>query len=248
MGSDPTTGGSLIWNGRLASPAHGGEAFDAAARALAAAETGTLRIAPGVDPGRLDVRIDGRSVPLAATDALELPVGYHHIQVVAGGPRGRVVRTFEVELDTENPIVVADPHGLSELRLAPYVGSPAMADFIRAAGFTGRTWVITDTDVWTLDQDWTRVPDPVALDPQTLRDRATRRRAVGISTLLSGAIVTGMGAWGRATSVTAKPWEERAEQVEYRQTQARVWGAVALTGLGGMTAGTTLLVLTPRPR
>ncbi|HCH65060.1 MAG TPA: hypothetical protein DFR83_19810, partial [Deltaproteobacteria bacterium] len=236
------------WNGRLASPSHGGDEFAAAAERLAAAASGTLRIAPGVDSGRLDVRIDGRSVPLAASDALPLPVGYHHIQVVSGGPRGRVVRTFEVDLRADRPIVVADPRGLTDLRLAPHVGTPAMADLIRAAGFNGQTWVVTDTEVWTLDKTWAQVPRPVQADPLAIRDQAMRRRAVGITTLLSGALVTSIGAWGRATNVAAKPWEQRATQVEFRQTQARVWGAVALTGLGGMAAGTTLLVVTPRPQ
>jgi hypothetical protein len=246
FGANTATGEPMAWNNRLASPSHGGAAFEQAAAALDAVQHGILRMAPGVDPGRVDLRVDGRAVPLSANDSLSLAEGYHHVQVVSSTTRGRAVRTFEVDVSPDVPVVVADPSGLGDLQLAPHVGSPALADFIRAAGIHGRTWVVTDTEVWTLEDTWRQVPQPVHLDPLEARDRTTSRRAAGLTALISGVVVGSLSAWGRSTVADSPSWERKTTAQEARVMQSRAWTGLAVLGAGGVVAGTTLLVTNPR--
>lgn len=245
FGSDPSQGRVLAWPDRLASPDKGQSDLAAAGEWLTRAPVGSIRLAPGVDPGRVDLRIDGRAVPVAATEAITLPVGYHHIQVVSVQARGRSVRTFEIDLQADVPVVVADPRGLASLQLAPHAGTPALADLLRASGLRGPTWVVTEQGTWTLDHDWVEHP-PVDLQArQRSHDRTVGRRAAGWTALATGALVGGIAAWGRSTVQQPPAWETSQQQLEWRQAQHRAWVGVGALGLGTSTAGAVLLLRSP---
>ena len=246
FGTEPSTGEVLAWDGRLASPDRGATLLDAAGEALLNAPQGTLRFAPGVDPGRIDLRIDGRTVPLSPTEALPLAVGHHHIQVVSGGVEGRMVQTYTIRLTEDSPAVVADPRGLVGLSLAPHVNTPALADFIRAAGIQGQTWVVAGDEAWTYDTEWIRQRPIDLAAASRAADRSTRLRAAGIATMVTGAVVSGVGLWGLNTARQQPPWEETSDVETWRRSQHAAWVGTQAVGLAAIATG-GVLVWTGRP-
>ena len=241
FGMDGSTGQPMVWNDRLASPDRGAEALARAAWALQNAPSGILRFGPGVDPGRILVRVDGRAVPLGPSDSMALPVGYHHIQVVSSTSAGRQVRTFAVDLAQSQTLVVADPGGLTGLSLSPHVNTPALGDLIRAAGIRGTTWVVAGDEAWSFDTEWTAQPT-INLNAQ--RDaslRSSRLQSAGITSIICGAVVSSVALWGISNVRSAPGWESTPQSVAWRQQQYWAWMGTEALGLGSIATGSYLL-------
>jgi len=247
FGSDTASGTPLQWNDRLASPDRGADALARAGEALLQAPRGTVRFAPGVDPGRLDLRIDGRAVPLRREESLSLPVGYHHVQVVSSGPSGRVVRTFEIDLTEDVPIVVADPAGLTSLALGPHVNTPALGDFIRAAGLRGTTRVVAGDAVWTFDTEWTQLPAVDLHAAERTQRLLTRRRTAGFAAMAGGVLVSGLGLWGMSTVWTGPEFEQTTDLQDWRTRQYIPWAATEAVGVSALVTGAVLVIRSPAP-
>ncbi len=237
LGADGTP--QLAWDPRLAAPDRGGDAFAAAAAALSDAPRGLLRVAPGVDPARLSLRIDGRTVPPPGDVGLALPAGYHHVQLLTGG----AVRTLEVEVGADAALLVVDPAGLRGLAVADHVGTAPLAELVRATRpGAGAAYAVAGDTVWRLEADWATLP---SVDP-TAAERASRRagtlRAAGYTAAGVGALMAGAGLAGFAAVRTPPAWESTVEMSAWRQSQATAWRAVGLVGVGlvvggGATAG-----------
>jgi len=237
----------LSWDSRIASPTMGEELLTAATEALHAAPLGSLRLAPGVDPGVVSVRIDGHTTPVPATGAIDLSAGYHLVQVVAAAGGARTVRTYEVDLQAGQTIVVADPQGLSDLPLATHAGTEAMTDLLHAAGVPSPTWMVAHGEAWKrVDTTWTHLPALDLHQQRQLSERHAFMRHLGWGALGTGVAVAAAGAAFAMPISTPQGWEEVDEHDEFRVQQARRWWGLAAFGGGLAVCGGSLVVYAGR--
>jgi hypothetical protein len=230
----------LTWDDRLASPDKGERVLEEAGNDLLAAAPGRLFVAPGVDRGRVSLRVDGRTVPLPDAGELPLASGYHLVQVVTAGGGGRQVRTVEIELAADTPAVLADPRGLAALPLGDHAGGPGLAALLGALG-ADQAYVQADTRVWKLDGEWELLPsvDPAAAARQ--QRHASALQGAGWSALGLGVVGAAVGFARVGGFMEAPAWETTVDAQDWRQAQARSWTGVGVGGLVVAATGGTLV-------
>jgi hypothetical protein len=240
LGEDGQPG--LAWDDRLAAPDKGAATLAAAGEALLRAPQGRIVVAPGVDRGRVSLRVDGRTLPLPDGGELSLPAGYHLVQVLSADDGGRRVRTQEIDLPADAPVVLADPRGFAAVPLADHAGTPGLASLLGALG-TERAYVQAGETVWKLDGEWRSLPsvDPSAAARQ--QRRAAALQGAGWSAVGMGLVTAAVGFARVGGFAEAPAWETTVDAQDWRQAQARAWTGVGIAGGAVAATGGTLVVV-----
>jgi hypothetical protein len=234
---------TLEWDARLAAPDMGADAFAQAADRLSKAGEGALLVAPGVDPSRVTLRMDGRTLPLPAEGRVALTEGYHLIQILTRDADSTTTTTVEVDIKVGQELVLIDPVGFGRIRLSEQVLQPGLAQVVRATvAPEGIAWAFADGAAWRLDEAWTRL-EPVDLgDAARAQRRSSTIRGVGLGAMVLGGAGAVVGFTHFSGLRTPQAWETTTEGQDFRTSEAMAWRNLGFISagvgvVGGVVAG-----------